>query len=336
VQGRTAVGPYGGENHTMPTDVYISAPLRGKPYGAITTLAFNPFYGEIDPAGLARLMTIEAITKAVAAGADYREMVLCDNFYTPRVRPDIAWDLRAMVETISDLSVALGVPFISGKDSSSGTFATAGRRIDVPPTLVVAAMGRLPDVRKAVSKEFKRPGNRLVLVGRWDSASLGGSVYADSCGQRGDRLFDAYDASSIRKVWDTLLELHKQDGYASASAIAEGGILLRLFEAAWGSGYGARVFLDAFSAAGARRGGPLQSFARKDGAIFGEFVGSVVLEVSSKFDLDGQLAKVRYQVIGEVLPEPRLVLQDRTNVVWQDTTEALGEVWGSAFREVIE
>jgi hypothetical protein len=111
---------------------------------------------------------------------------------------------------------------------------------------------------------------------------------------------------------------------------------LRLFEAAWGSGYGARVFLDAFSAAGARRGGPLQSFARKDGAIFGEFVGSVVLEVSSKFDLDGQLAKVRYQVIGEVLPEPRLVLQDRTNVVWQDTTEALGEVWGSAFREVIE
>jgi phosphoribosylformylglycinamidine (FGAM) synthase-like enzyme len=197
-------------------------------------------------------------------------------------------------------------------------------------------MGRLPDVRKAVSKEFKRPGNRLVLVGRWDSASLGGSVYADSCGQRGDRLFDAYDASSIRKVWDTLLELHKQDGYASASAIAEGGILLRLFEAAWGSGYGARVFLDAFSAAGARRGGPLQSFARKDGAIFGEFVGSVVLEVSSKFDLDGQLAKVRYQVIGEVLPEPRLVLQDRTNVVWQDTTEALGEVWGSAFREVIE
>jgi phosphoribosylformylglycinamidine synthase len=336
VQGRTAVGPYGGKNHTMPTDVYISAPLRGKPYGAITTLAFNPFYGEIDPAGLARLMTIEAITKAVAAGADYREMVLCDNFYTPRVRPDIAWDLRAMVETISDLSVALGVPFISGKDSSSGTFATAGRRIDVPPTLVVAAMGRLPDVRKAVSKEFKRPGNRLVLVGRWDSASLGGSVYADSCGQRGDRLFDAYDASSIRKVWDTLLELHKQDGYASASAIAEGGILLRLFEAAWGSGYGARVFLDAFSAAGARRGGPLQSFARKDGAIFGEFVGSVVLEVSSKFDLDGQLAKVRYQVIGEVLPEPRLVLQDRTNVVWQDTTEALGEVWGSAFREVIE
>ena len=242
-----------------------------------------------------------------------------------------------MVETLADLSAALGVPFISGKDSSSGTFATASGRIDVPPTLVVAAMGRLPDVRKVISKEFKRPGNRLVLVGRSDAGALGGSVYADSCGQRGDRLFDAYDASSIRKLWDTLLELHKQAAYVSASAVAEGGILLRLFEAAWGSGgYGVRIFLDAFSAAGARHGMPAQSPGRKDGAIFGEFVGSVLLEVPSKFDLDRRLADVPYRVIGEVLAEPRLVLQDRTNLVWQDTTEALGEVWRSAFREVIE
>jgi phosphoribosylformylglycinamidine synthase len=129
VQGRTAMGPYEGKNHRMPTNVYISAPLRGKPYGLITTLAFNPFYGEIDPASMTRLMIIEAISKAVAAGADYRQMVLCDNFYTPRVRPETAWDLREMVETIADMSVALGVPFISGKDSSSGTFETEGRRI---------------------------------------------------------------------------------------------------------------------------------------------------------------------------------------------------------------
>jgi len=306
------------------------------PYGLITTLAFNPFYGEIDPAAMARLMTIEAITKAVAAGADYREMVLCDNFYTPRVRPEIAWDLRAMVETIADLSVALGVPFISGKDSSSGTFVTAGRRFDVPPTLAVAAMGRLPDARKAVSKEFKRPGNRLVLVGLWETEALGGSVYADSCGQRGDRLFDAYIAISIRKIWDTLLKLHSQNGYVSASAIAEGGILLRLFEAAWGSGYGARVFLDAFSAGWARVGPPKRLTIRKDGAIFGEFVGSILVEVPSKFDLDRQLAGIPYQVIGEVLPEPQLVLQDGANAVWQDSIAALGEVWSKAFREVIE
>ena len=337
VQGRTAMGPYAGKNHRMPTNVYVSAPLRGKPYGMITTLAFNPFYGEIDPAGLARLMIVEAITKAVAAGADYREMVLCDNFYTPRVRPETAWDLRAMVGTIADMSEALGVPFISGKDSSSGTFETAGRRIDVPPTLVVTTMGRLPDVRKVVSKEFKRPGNRLVLVGRFDGEALGGSVYADSCGQRGDRLFDAYDASSIRSLWEALLALHGQGGYVSASAIAEGGILLRLFEAAWGSGYGARVSLDALSdGVGTHQGAPLQSPGRKDGAVFGEFIGSVLLEVPSEFNLNGRLGDIPYRVIGEVLPNPQLILLDRAQVIWQEATAALGDVWSRTFREVIE
>jgi len=321
----------------MPTNVYVSAPLRGKPYGMITTLAFNPFYGEIDPAGLARLMIVEAITKAVAAGADYREMVLCDNFYTPRVRPETAWDLRAMVETIADMSEALGVPFISGKDSSSGTFETAGRRIDVPPTLVVTTMGRLPDVRKVVSKDFKRPGNRLVLVGRFDGEALGGSVYADSHGQRGDRLFDAYDASLIRSLWEALLALHRQGGYVSASAIAEGGILLRLFEAAWGSGYGARVSLDALSnGVGTHQGAPLLSPGRKDGAVFGEFIGSVLLEVPREFNLNRQLGDVPFRVIGEVLPNPQLILLDHAKVIWQESTAALGEVWSRPFREVIE
>jgi phosphoribosylformylglycinamidine synthase len=185
-------------------------------------------------------------------------------------------------------------------------------------------MGRLPDVKKVVSKDFKRPGNLLVLLGRLDCEALGGSVYADSWGQRGERLFDAYDASSILPVWDALLGLHGQGGYMSASAIAEGGILLRLFEAAWGSGYGARITLDAF-----REG-------RKDGALFGEFVGSVLLEVPPRYNLNGQLGDVPYRIIGEVLPEPQLILLDRGKVVWRETTAALGEVWSKTFREVIE
>jgi phosphoribosylformylglycinamidine synthase II len=324
VQGRTAIGPYGGKNHSMPTNLYVSAPLRGKPYGVITTLGYNPFYGDVDPGGMTRLMMIEAITKAVVAGADYRQMVLCDNFYTPRVRPETAWDLRAMVETIADLSIALGVPFISGKDSSSGTFEAAGRKIDVPPTLVVTVMGRVPDVKRIVTKDFKRAGNRLVLVGRFDPEALGGSVYADSFGQRGNALFDAYDAASIRALWDALLRLHAQAGYVSGCAIAEGGILLRLFEGAWGSGFGARVELDA-SLPG-----------RRDGFLFGEFVGSVLLEVPPETDLGQALRDVPWRIIGEVVSEPRLVLVDGGATAWSELTSTLAEGWSKTFREVVE
>jgi len=324
VQGRTAIGPYGGKNHRMPTNLYVSAPLRGKTYGAITTVAYNPFYGEINPAAMARLMMIEAITKAVVAGADYKEMALCDNFYTPRVRPDVAWDLKQMVETIADLSVELGVPFISGKDSSSGTMESAGRRIDVPATLVVTSLGRVPDVKKVVTKEFKRAGNKLVLVGKVDPDALGGSVYADSFGQRGDRLFDAYGGASIRTLWDALLRAHSDDNYVSGSAIAEGGVLLRLFEAAFGSGLGARIDLD------------VEIPGRRDGILFGEFVGSALLEVTPHCRLEKAFAGIPHRIIGEVTQEPRLVLARGGKTVWQEFISILAESWAKTFREVVE
>ena len=324
VQGRTAVGPYAGKNHRMPTNIYVSAPLRGKPNGIITTLAFNPFYGEIDPAVMARLMMFEAITKAVVAGSNYHEMVLCDNFYTPRVRPDTAFELVEMVETIASLSVELGVPFISGKDSSSGTFESGGRRIDVPPTLAVATMGRVLDVKAIVTKDFKQAGNRLLLLGRYDAEVLGGTVYADSHGQRGDRLFDAYDAISMQVQWDYLLELHAQQRYVSASAIAEGGILLRLFEGAFGSGLGARVDLHGIPA------------SRRDGLLFGEFIGACLLEVSPDFEIPAHLAGIPHHFLGQVTAQPRLTLVERETVIWEESVSRLAENWSETFREVVK
>ncbi len=324
VQGRTAVGPYAGKNHCMPTNIYVSAPLRGKPNGIITTLAFNPFYGEIDPAAMARLMMLEAITKAVVAGADYHQMVLCDNFYTPRVRPQTAFELVQMVETIASLSVELGVPFISGKDSSSGTFEAGGRRIEVPPTLAVAAMGRVSDVKAMITKDFKRAGNRLLLLGRYDADALGGTVYADSLGQRGDRLFDAYDPISMQVQWDYLMELHAQHRYVSASAIAEGGILLRLFEGAFGSGLGARVDFDGIQA------------TRRDGFLFGEFIGACLLEVPPDFEVPTHLAGISHQFLGHVTAEPRLTITDHGAVIWEETVSKLAESWSKTFREVVK
>ncbi|HZP02140.1 MAG TPA: AIR synthase-related protein [Terriglobia bacterium] len=322
VQGRTAIGPYGGKNHRMPTGLYVSAPLRGKAYGVGVTVAFNPFYGEIDPAGMAKLMVAEAITKAVVAGFYYREMVLCDNFYTPRVRPEIAWDLKRMVETIADLSLEIGVPFISGKDSSSGTLETAGRKIDVPLTLAVAALGRMPDVRRVVTKDFKQPGSQLILIGPVDRDALSASVYADAHGERGDRLFDPGDAQFLLGLWDSLLALHAVGGYISGSAIAEGGVILRLFEAALGSGFGARIDLGAAT-------------GRRDNLLFGEFVGSVLIEVPAGMEVRDGLKGLHFTKVGEVIPEPRIILSESENEIWSDEVENLRQAWEQPFREVI-
>jgi phosphoribosylformylglycinamidine synthase subunit PurSL len=275
------------------------------------------------------------VTKAVVAGANYREIALCDNFYTPRIRPEVAWDLTRMVENIAALSCGLGTPFISGKDSSSGTFEGAGGQIEVPATLAVAALGRVKDVRQVVTKDFKRAGNKILFVGRADSTALGGSVYADAYGQRGNRLFDPYRADHLRALWDSLLNLHANGAYVSGSAVGEGGIALRVFEAALGSGLGARLDLDLLEKVQTESAGVERS-VRGDGLLFGEFIGSVLVEVGPEFEAANVLESVSSAVVGEVISAPKLVLSSGRDTLWEEEISDLAIVWSSAFREVLE
>jgi phosphoribosylformylglycinamidine (FGAM) synthase-like enzyme len=228
-----------------------------------------------------------------------------------------------MVETIADLSVALGIPFISGKDSSSGTFEAAGRRIDVPPTLAVAVMGRVPDAKRIVTKEFKSPGNRLVLVGESDPSILGGTVYADVHGQRGNQLFDGYNSASIRRLWDPLLKLHREETYVGASSIGEGGVFMRLFEAAIGSGLGARLELTE------------NVKGRRDGWLFGEFIGSALLEFPPHVDLGTALAGIPFVELGKVTEEAELSMRDGGKEAWRVLTADLKVEWTKVFEEVM-
>ena len=334
VQARTAVASYGGRTHRMPTNIYVSAPLRGRNYGLITTIAFNPLCGQVDPPAMARLMVLEAVTKAVVAGTDYREMVLCDNFYTPRARPEVAWNLSRMVEAIAELSVEIGIPFISGKDSSSGTYEANGKSIDVPYTLVVSAMGRLPDVRRITTKDFKSPGNPIYLAGKVDPEALGGSVYADSCGKSGGRLFSPDDAASIQRQWDALLAMHAEDGYVSGSAIAEGGALLRLFEASFGSGLG--VEIDLSSVSSSEQGGASSAAdARLDGILMGEFIGSVLIEVPRGQSVETYLKGVPHIQIGEVTADGGMTFKNGRTALWQEPVADLVAVWSRPFMEMM-
>lgn len=326
VQGRTVIGPYGGKNGRMPTNAFVSAPVRGKPYGVVSTMAFNPFYGEIDPAVMARLSVVESIAKAVAVGANIDEMALCDNFYTPKIRPDVACDLRAMLHEIADLSEVFGTPFISGKDSSSGTFKTdAGETIDVPYTLVVSTMARMADVRRAVTKEFKAAGNRLVLLGRLDADKMGGSVYLDAFGERGDALpgWGNDWAVELKEMYRRLNALYEKGAVESASAVAEGGILVRAFEAAMGCGLGARLDMSKFPG------------MRGDGVLFGEAVGSILVELDGDARPAELFAGLPWTEIGTVTESPVMEICRGEDMIWSSPVDRLVEVWEKPFGEVV-
>jgi len=325
VQGITVMEPFAGKDGRMPNDVWMSTPLRGKPYGAVTSLAYCPNYGDIDPAGMAGLMMIESITKLVTAGVSHKEIVLCDNFYTPRVNDELAWQLKRMVDTCCDLSVKFGTPFISGKDSSSGTFMTEdGTRLDIPPTLAVMALGRLQDVNKRVTKETKSTDNILLLAGPL-STSLGGSIFLETAGIP-EGCLPQPDPDKMLEFWETLAEVREEDLIRSASALSEGGLIRRIFEMSLGSGLGCSLELDELLAALEHSDPRL--------AIFTEMTGAVILEVAP-WDAEAVSLALPAIRIGKVIDKPEIQINTGKLNLKLKMDELISK-WEAPFREVVQ
>ena len=64
-----------------------------------------------------------------------------------------------------DLALAYGTPFISGKDSLNNEYTHDGQSLAIPPTLLISAIGQVPDVRTCVTMDLKEPGNLICAAG---------------------------------------------------------------------------------------------------------------------------------------------------------------------------
>src|SRR5207253_6175961 len=127
----------------------------------------------------------EAVRNVVAVGADPARIALLDNFcWGDTDRPEVLGSLVRAAEACRDVALAYMMPFISGKDSLNNEFNAGGKHIIIPPTLLISAMGQVPDVRKCVTMDLKEPGNRLFLIGA-TMPEMGGSHYQLATGQTG-------------------------------------------------------------------------------------------------------------------------------------------------------
>ncbi len=135
-----------------------------------------PRYGELDPYAMAVAAVDEAVRNVVAVGADPSRIALLDNFcWGNPERPEQMGSLVQAARGCHDAALAYGAPFVSGKDSLYNEYGDGrGGRIAIPPTLLISALGQLPDVSDAVTMDLKEPGNALYIVGR-TRCELGGS-----------------------------------------------------------------------------------------------------------------------------------------------------------------
>ncbi len=167
VRAGTVVKPLVGVNADGPSDGCVIKPIETQNHnmGFALGIGLCPEWGAIDPYRMAYAAVNEAIANVVSVGADPDRIVLLDNFCWGDPRD--AERLGALVEAAKgchDAALDYRTPFISGKDSLNNTYiGLDGKRVNIPDTLMISALGFVPDVTRSVTMDLKHPGNSLYV-----------------------------------------------------------------------------------------------------------------------------------------------------------------------------
>ncbi|MFV2066536.1 MAG: phosphoribosylformylglycinamidine synthase subunit PurL [Pirellulales bacterium] len=271
VQGGSVIKPLVGAEGDGPSDAAVLRPLLASHRGVVIGCGINPRYGDLDPYHMATSAIDEAIRNCVAVGADPRRIAILDNFCWGNCgRSERLGGLVRAALACHDLAVALGTPFISGKDSLNNEFSHTAddgttRTVSIPPTLLISAMGQISDVRRAVTMDLKEPGNVLYQVGV-TKREMGGSHFA-LVHQLNGGCVPKVDAAVARRTFDALFRAIDQGLVRACHDLSEGGLAVAIAEMAFAGAWGARLTLDAvpnqFDDDGCQR---TKNLSEKDGA----------------------------------------------------------------------
>jgi phosphoribosylformylglycinamidine synthase len=238
VQGGSAVKPLVGIREDGPGDAAVIAPVLGSFRGIAIGCGINPRYGDFDPYAMAAAAIDEAVRNVVAVGADPSRIALLDNFCWGNTdRPEVLGSLVRAAEACRDVALAYGTPFISGKDSLNNEFRAAGKHIVIPPTLLISALGIVPDVRRCVTMDLKEPGNLLFLVGSTRD-EMGGSHFNLVHGLEGGHVphVNRLEAPNIFRALHAAISAGQ---VRSCHDLSEGGLAVAAAEMAFAGGVGA-------------------------------------------------------------------------------------------------
>ncbi len=291
VKGNTVLKPLQGK-HGGPNDAAILKPLDGSWKGIAVSCGMNPNYGKIDTYWMAASAIDEAVRNNVAVGG--RRIALLDNFvWGNPEKPERLGGLVRACEACYDAATAFRTPFISGKDSLYNESPLG----PVTPTLLITALGILPDIRSAISMDAKAPNDHVFLVGETFD-ELGGSEYYRMKGFLGKsvpkvRFRQAKGTfSAVTKAIDAGLVRACHD-------LSEGGLAVAAAEMSFAGSYGLQLDL---------RKIPRKASGRNDFILFAESNSRFLVEVSDKAkkDFEALMKSKACAEIGTVTKSQRL------------------------------
>ena len=327
VQGGSVIKPMTGILNDGPSDAAVIRPLLDSFEGIVVANGICPRYSDIDAYHMAACAIDEAVRNAVAVGAPIERLAGLDNFcWCDPIRseknPDGEFKLAQLVranEALFEITTFYGVPCISGKDSMKNDYQIGEVRISIPPTLLFSVLGKMEDVRQAVTMDVKKPGDLVYLLGQTDR-ELGGSEWYAFHGKIGNGVPRVHPKTA-KALYEKLGCAIRAGLVASCHDCSDGGLGVALAETAFSGGFGLAIDLKAVRAEG---------IARNDELLFSESQSRFVVTVrpEARQALEDALAGSVFARIGLVIPEPTLRIEGLHggNIVTENLAD-LKSVW---------
>jgi phosphoribosylformylglycinamidine synthase subunit PurSL len=294
VKGNTSLKPLHGE-HAGPNDASILKPLDNSWKGVSISCGMNPNYGKIDAYWMAASAIDEAVRNNVAVGG--QRIALLDNFvWGNPEKPERLGSLVKACEACYDTAKAFRTPFISGKDSLYNESPLG----PVTPTLLITAVGLVPDIRSTVSTDLKAPGNLIYIVGK-TYPELGGSEYYKLNGCIGKSVPKVRFVQARKTYYAMTLAISKGT-IKTCHDLSEGGLAVTAAEMALASDYGIELDLSKV---------PSDSVERDDFLLFSESNSRFLVEVAPKDQaaFEALMKGKIFAHIGKVTKNPQMKIK---------------------------
>ncbi|RJQ34038.1 phosphoribosylformylglycinamidine synthase subunit PurL [Candidatus Parcubacteria bacterium] len=295
VQGMSVTKPLQGRGRVN-AESGVLKPLPNSKRGVVLSQGYCPWYSTLDTYAMAAAAIDTAVRNAVCAGASRDYLAILDNFcWSSSEKPERLWELKQAAKACYDIATRYGTPFISGKDSMHNDFRgydESGKAVHIAalPTLLVSAIGVIPDVARAMTLDFKEVGDALYIVGETND-EMGASEYFELLGVRGGQV-PVVDASKHAKAYDAVAKAIEKGFIASAIGVGRGGLAAALAKSAVGGQLGFNA--DLSNIPGKAR--------RPDATLFSESQGRILLSVrkGKEKELEKLLKGVPFARVGEV------------------------------------
>ena len=223
-----------------------------------------------------------------------------------------------------DTAVGLGTPFISGKDSFHNEYKLGDKTIAIPPTLLISAIGIVPDVERAVTMDAKAPGDVVYVLGVTKD-ELGGSHYYMLNGHKG-RNVPTVDTTSALALYRALHGAMREGLVASCHDCSEGGIAVAAAESAFAGGLGMRIDISQ---------APSLGELPDEVLLFSESNSRFVVTVSqdNRAAFEAALAGNAPAVVGEVTGDSKITITGADGATLIDAgNDELKEAWQAPLR----